>query len=88
MDRARLTASSSIRARSRAPLAGTGGVRVNAFRTEMRTRIPVTRHLRVFGAAGTGENLASTGRIRELCLGRRAGPARPCMTAYILSHRV
>ena len=42
----------------------------------------------VFGAVGTGESLAATGRIRERFLGGRAGPARRYISAYVLSHRV
>jgi hypothetical protein len=52
-----------------------GGVRMSPFRAETRTRISVARRPRVFGAVGTGEDFAATGRIRELFLGGRTGPA-------------
>jgi hypothetical protein len=63
------------------------GVRMSPFRAETRTRISVACP-RVFGAVGTGEDFAATGRIRELFLGGRAGPARRYAIAYILLHRV
>ena len=71
-----------------APPAAADGVRMSPFRAETRTRISVTRRPGVFGSVGTGEDLAATGRIRELFLGGLTGPARPCATAYTPSRRV
>ena len=71
-----------------APSADADGVQTSTFRAETRMRISVTRLPGVFGAVGTGESLAATGRIREQSLGRRAGPARRYMFAYRLPHRV
>jgi hypothetical protein len=70
------------------PSAGADGVQTSTFRAETRTRISVTRPLGVFGAVGTGESLAATGRIREQSPGRRAGPARRYTFAYMVPHRV
>jgi hypothetical protein len=71
-----------------APSAGADGVRMSTF-----PRRNTHAHLGnsppgVFGAVGTGESLAATGRIREQFLGGRAGPAGRYVSAYVLSHRV
>ena len=73
---------------TRMPPAGTDGVRISPVRAGTRTRISGKRLPGVFGAVGSREDLAATGRIRELSLDGRAGPARRYVFAYILSHRV
>jgi hypothetical protein len=70
---------------ARVPPVGSDGVWIGAG---TRTRISVRGCLEVFAAIVSREDLAATGRIRELFPGGRAGPAGRYVFANVLSHRV
>ena len=58
------------------------------FRADTRECVGITNPSIAFDLAGAGEDSAATGLVRDHFLSRRAGPARRCMVAYVLSHGV